>query len=177
MPFYAGYSASMKYEERSTVKRNVAVKDRADGVGAMSGRAWRLRAKCFFVFFRPKIFDRVQFFHVLALYTISKNTRKSKTTHGSDCRRDCIWEVRSKASTPEMTKKPFKAFLHRKADKVLRFFQTARAGKEASSIFDLDKQARFNYLISKCSENFLLSEVANIKQFILNFSYLRVICG
>ena len=49
-----------------------------------------------------------------------------------------------------MTKKPFKAFLHRKADDVLRFFQTARAGIEASSIFDIDESARFNFWINRC---------------------------
>ena len=116
MPSLFGYSASMKYDERSTVNRKTAVNDRADKVGAMSGRVWRLRAECFFIFFRPKIFDRVQFFHILALYTISKNTRKGKTPHGSAGRRDHIWEVRSKASTPQMTNKPFKALLHREAD-------------------------------------------------------------
>lgn len=176
MPSLPGCSASMKYEERSTGKRNTAVKDRADEVWAMSWRVWRLRAECFFIFFFLNIPNGVQFFHVLALYTISKNTRKSKTTHGSGSRRDCIWEVRSKASTPEMTKKPFKALLHRKADKVRPCLHTVGASKEASSISDLDKQACFNYFVSKHSKNFLPFDVANIKQFIPNFSFLSVTC-
>ena len=46
----------------------------------------------------------------------SRVTRKSGNKHGSAGRRDHIWEVRSKASTPQMTNKPFKALLHREAD-------------------------------------------------------------
>lgn len=176
MPFLFGYSASMKYDERSTGNRKTAVNGRINGVVILSGRVWRLRAECFYIFFRLNIFDRVQFFHVLALYTISKNTRKSRTTHGSTSRRDYILEVRSKASPPQKTEKPFKAFLHRKADEVLRFFQTARARKGTSSIFDIHKQARFNHSVFKYSENFLPFYGVNCLQFIFNFPYLQVTC-
>lgn len=51
---------------------------------------------------------------------------------------------------PEMTKKPFKAFLHRKADKVRRYSKTALARIEASSISDTDESARFNFRIIRC---------------------------
>ena len=76
--------------------------------------------------------------------------KRGGTSCGGIDPRNHIWEVRSKASMPEMTKKPFKAFLHRKAAQVLRFFQTARACKEASSIFDLDERACFNFWIIRC---------------------------
>ena len=51
----------------------------------------------------------------------SKIKRKSKVSCGSLRNRNHIWEVRSKALIPEMTKKPFKALLHRKADERRRF--------------------------------------------------------
>ena len=108
--------------------------------------------------------------------TTTRINKRGGTSCGGIDPRNHIWEVRSKASTPEITKKPFKALLHRKADKVRRFFKTALASIEASSIFDLDERACFNYLISKYSGNSPLSKVANIKQFVLNFSYLQVIC-
>ena len=75
-----------------------------------------------------------------------------------------------------MTKKPFKALLHRKADKARRCVHTVGASIEASSIFDLDEQACFNYFVSKHSKNFLPFDVANIKQTGFNFSSLPVIC-
>lgn len=176
MPSWIGYSVRMKHDERDTVKRNAAVKDRADGVGAMSGRAWRLRVECFFLSFFPNILNKVQFFFILTFSTIPKINRKSKTSRGSLRNRNCIWEVRSKASTPEMTKKPLKAFLHRKAAKIRRFFETALTRIESSGIFDLDESASFNYFVSKHSKNFLPFEVANIKQTDFNFSSLSVIC-
>lgn len=79
MPSLPGYSASMKHEERNTVNRIPAVKDRADEVGAMSGRGWRLRVKCFLFFFFLNIPNKVQFFFILTFSTIPKINRKSKT--------------------------------------------------------------------------------------------------
>ena len=72
MPFWAGYSARMKHDERDTVNRNAAVKDRADEVGAMSGRAWRLRVECFLFFFFPNILNKVQFFFILTFSQFPK---------------------------------------------------------------------------------------------------------
>lgn len=176
MPSLSGFSARMKYDERDTVNRNTAVKDRADEVWAMSGREWRLRVECFFIFFFLCIPNKVQFFFILTFSTIPKINKKGKTNRGGNIPRNYIWEVRSKASTPEMTKKPAKAFLHRKADKVRPCLHTVGARIEASSISDLDKQARFNLSFSKHSKNFLPVEGINIKQTVSNFSYLSVIC-
>lgn len=78
MPSLFGYSARMKHDERDTVKRNAAVKDRADEVAAMSGRAWRLRVECFLFFFFLNILNKVQFFFILTFSTIPKINRKSK---------------------------------------------------------------------------------------------------
>lgn len=176
MPFWAGYSARMKHDERDTVKRNAAVKDRAGGAGAMSGRAWRLRVECFFLSFFPNILNKVQFFFILTFSTIPKINRKSKTSRGSLRNRNCIWEVRSKASSPEMISKPLKAFLHRKADKVRPCFHTVGARIESPGIFDLDESARFNFWFSKLKQNFLLLLGVNIKQTDFNFSSLSVTC-
>ena len=82
--------------------------------------------------------------------TTARVNRKGGICCGGNIPRNYIWEVRSKASTPEMTKKPFKAFLHRKAADFRRYSKTALACIEASSIFDLDKSARFNLWINRC---------------------------
>ena len=164
MPSFAGYSARMKNEERNTVNRTTAVKDRADEVGAMSGRVWRLRVKCFLFFFFLNIPNGVQFFFILTFSTIPKINGKSKSSCGGIDPRNYIWEVRSKASMPEMTRKPLKAFLHRKAAEIRRFFKTALARKGASSIFDMDKRACFNFWFSKLKQNFLLLLGVNCKR-------------
>ena len=150
MPFLSGYSARMKHDERSTGKRRTAGQDRADEVAAMSGRVRRLRAECFLISFFLNIPNKVQFFFILTFSTIPKINRKGKICCGGNIPRNYIWEVRSKASTPEMTKKPFKAFLHRKADYLPCCYGSTAASKEASSIFDLDKSARFNLWINRC---------------------------
>ena len=79
MPSWLGCNARMKYDERNTVNRTTAVKDRADEVGAMSGRVWRLRVKCFLFFFFLNIPNEVQFFFILTFSAIPKINRKSKT--------------------------------------------------------------------------------------------------
>lgn len=80
----------------------------------------------------------------------SRINKRGKISRGGMNPRNHIWEVRSKASTPEMTNKPLKAFLHRKADKVRRCLHTAGASIEASSISDIDESARFNFWIICC---------------------------
>ena len=176
MPFLSGYSARMKHDERSTGKRRTAGQDRADEVAAMSGRVRRLRAECFLISFFLNIPNKVQFFFILTFSTIPKINRKGKICCGGNIPRNYIWEVRSKASTPEMTKKPFKAFLHRKADYLPCCYGSTAASKEASSIFDLDKSARFNLWFSKLKQNFLLLLDVNCKQTRINFSSLSVTC-
>lgn len=74
-----------------------------------------------------------------------KIKRKSRIDPSGGSRRNDFRIVISKALNPVRQKSRLKSLLHRKAADLRRFFETALTPIEASSIFDTDESARFNF--------------------------------